>query len=716
MNRREFVTVAAGATAVSLLAGRCPLRADPAGSSDETSPYKAWLRYYIGEEFDIPKRTEAVAAFCRRVGIDGVMLFSAAFEHQPWVLTREEYIKRAAAMGQAATILRQHGLGIDINVLITLGHVDAGPKPDGMPFPFQRMVDISGTVADSVPCPLDPNYIRHMAEFYAELVRQVRPEVIFADDDFRMTNHAPTINTGCFCPLHRKKLAEAMGKSDMTLEEARALLAEGPKKVETRELFARVMQDGMLGVTLAIRKAIDDVAPETRFGLMTSYPSNDRVMGRDYRTLAKAAAGKTRPIIRPNLGMYREGERRALPAAVDRTFWSASLVGPEVECITEVDGNWPHTRFYRSAATVLSNIVTTTFGGVANQSLFLYGFLDKPFDEDPEYGDTLQKHRRMFRVLARIVADCRPLEGVRVWYDHDRSAFHKCVPAPSQEYFVTSRDWISRLALNGLPIAYSTEGPSILQGDEGYAITKEQLCRELQQGVLVDADAAKALVERGLGAEIGLEAMPTINSQVTTEHLDVAEFAGSYFNRKITINPCYVPRSSFHRLVARPGARAASTLLELDATPVGPGMLVFKNAEGGRAAVMAYAQDGESGATIFASFGRQSQLRAVFEWLGRKPLPVIAEHTADLWVMIRRRPGNDRAVVMAANLSFDPVSEFALTVGQLPSGRWKVSRLQPDGSLLLLGQQESAGTKTTFQLTSRIEPQEAAVFELSRVG
>ena len=320
----------------------------------------------------------------------------------------------------------------------------------------------------------------------------------------------------------------------------------------------------------------------------------------------------------------------------------------------------------------------------------------------------------MFQTLARMVEDCRPVEGIRLWYDHERSVFCRRTSAPNLSAFTISREWITRLALNGLPIAYGGEGPAILQGDEGYTITKDQLRQNLKQGLLLEGNAAKILLDRGFGELIGLEAMQDINAQVTTEHLDAADFAGSYYDRKIVVGPLWTPPDHFYRLMPRSGARAVSTLLELDVNAVGPGMLVFENSDGGRAATMAYGRNGDAGPAVYVNYGRQAQLRAVFQWLSRKPLSVVVEHEADLWVMIRHNANQNRAVVMAANLSFDPRPEFALTVGNLTAGDWTTSRLRPDGTLRPLGRQKSTGTLTTFSFTSRVEPQEAAIFVLDR--
>ena len=129
---------------------------------------------------------------------------------------------------------------------------------------------------------------------------------------------------------------------------------------------------------------------------------------------------------------------------------------------------------------------------------------------------------------------------------------------------------------------------------------------------------------------------------------------------------------------------------------------------------MAYGMDGNQG--VYTSYGRQAQLRAVFEWLNHKPLPVVVEHEADLWVMIRRNLNQKQVVIMAANQSFDTLRKFALAVGNLAAGEWNTARLQPNGTLLPLGRQRVAGAKAIFQFAGRVEPQEVAVLVLERVA
>ena len=675
--------------------------------------FSSYLRYYISEEHDIESRAKSVVAFCRRVHFDGVMLFTGSHERDPWViLDRERYVRRAEGLGQAARILRKAGLAVEINVISTLGHGDPGIPPGMRKLPFQTMVNFDGAESRGIPCPLDPDYIRLIVDFFAEMVRYVRPEIIWADDDFRLTNHMPAIDMGCFCPRHLSKLASSIGLDTLTLEEERSLLADSnPDSVKNRKAYAEVMEETMANVVRRIRSAISKIDPVVRFGIMTSNPGIDRLTGKPYRRLSRAAAGdQTRPIIRPHLSAYRDGERRFLPLALDTTLWTAQVAGEDVEKVSEIDGHWPHGRYHRSTATIINATVAATFCGISRHSFFLYGFLDRPFTEDPEYGTALRRHRPMFERLAEMVAACGPLEGIRLWYDDDASVFHRTGVTDGGGSFTVSRQWIERLALLGLPVGYGATGPAILAGDDGYAVTKRELEAQLKHGVLIEAKAAEALLDRGYGKLIGLKGMQPIGSLITTEILDVGEFAGSHHGRKIVVGPELTPREHFYELLPVNGAQPVSTLLELDRNPAGPGILIYENPRGGRAAVLAYGREGDAGPVVYTNHGRREQLRCVFEWLNRRPLPVVVEQTPDLWVLFRRSADRRKMLIMIWNGSFDPVRSFSLVLGDATPGPWRISRLIPSGRVRPLGAHIVDELRVPVPIISPIDPQETAIF------
>jgi hypothetical protein len=96
---------------------------------------------------------------------------------------------------QCAFVKRMQGRGLDMQICLssTIGHTDEWTVPGGWP----TMVGSDGIVAKAVACPRAAKFKEYLcatARKYAEL----KPTVIWLDDDFRMSHHPPA-DHACFC-------------------------------------------------------------------------------------------------------------------------------------------------------------------------------------------------------------------------------------------------------------------------------------------------------------------------------------------------------------------------------------------------------------------------------------------------------------------------------------------------------------------------------------
>jgi hypothetical protein len=64
------------------------------------------------------------------------------------------------------------------------------------------MVDVYGTKSNAVACPLCPNFREYISNLFAYYAREIEPDTIWVEDDFRLHNHLPLEWGGCFCDLH----------------------------------------------------------------------------------------------------------------------------------------------------------------------------------------------------------------------------------------------------------------------------------------------------------------------------------------------------------------------------------------------------------------------------------------------------------------------------------------------------------------------------------
>ena len=151
------------------------------------------------------------------------------------------------------------------------------------------------------------------------------------------------------------------------------------------------------------------------------------------------------------------------------------------------------------------------------------------------------------------------------------------------------------------------------------------------------------------------------------------ESAGDFLNRDET-----VAEASKYRLVPFEQAVIVSRMLGPEGHFSVPGMVLFKNPNGGRVGVIP--QNGSRGDFLLVDFRgwkRQFVLRKMLEWLNEGPLPLFVENAANICPF--RKDGNQRLLVGIANLSGDPLDELRFRAAPLGSGQITVDYLDAAG-------------------------------------
>ena len=163
------------------------------------------------------ERIKSVVDFCKKYAFDNVMLFINSEEYNVGHMTKEEAEPWVETIKRASAILKDAGLTVSLNPWMEVGHLDRGRKlKEGQNFVTQQ--DFNGNVCDMVSCPLDENWLAYFLDFYAYLIRETEPEVIWVEDDFRLHNHAPLEYGGCFCEHHMRAFNDKLG-TNYTREE-----------------------------------------------------------------------------------------------------------------------------------------------------------------------------------------------------------------------------------------------------------------------------------------------------------------------------------------------------------------------------------------------------------------------------------------------------------------------------------------------------------------
>ena len=265
-------------------------------SKEKTMNYKTYhncLRVQITNDSLQNERINNIADHCANYGFDNVMLCINQEEFNVGHITLEMAKPWIEVLKKAANVLREKGISVSINNWIEIGHADRGRHWfDGQD--FQPFVDMNGKSADNIACPLCENWFNYFSEYAAYIVKEIKPDTFWIEDDFRLHNHAPLYGVGCYCPKHMAYYNQKLGTNYTREEFLNKAFAPGPLNKE-RKVWLDANRDVMLTLANKLAKAIKNANPATDLAIMTSRPAMHCIEARDWdKLLSNFAKGGTK--------------------------------------------------------------------------------------------------------------------------------------------------------------------------------------------------------------------------------------------------------------------------------------------------------------------------------------------------------------------------------------------------------------------------------------
>jgi len=151
---------------------------------------------------------------------------------------------------------------------------------------------INGDISAHGYCPLDENFRSDYIKGI-EALASFKPDIIMLDDDYRF--HSRPYYMGCFCEKHLEAYYKIIGEI-VPREKIEKLVWSGGEN-KYRSAYMHLMGDTLSSFAKELRKHIDSVCPETRFGFCSCLESWD-ANGVDAIQLSKDFAGGTKPFTR----------------------------------------------------------------------------------------------------------------------------------------------------------------------------------------------------------------------------------------------------------------------------------------------------------------------------------------------------------------------------------------------------------------------------------
>ena len=262
------------------------------------------LRIQVVPKYHEEQRIESIVEYCKKYKFDNVMLFINAEEYNVGHMTKEEALPWLSAMKRIKDVLTKAGITVSLNPWMELGHLDRGRKLKRRQN-FVTQCDYDGKQCKMVACPMDENWLEYFLDFYAFIIKEIQPEVVWIEDDFRLHNHGELKFGGCFCEHHMKAFNEKLG-TNYTREEFTDLLFRKEPNDDVKKAFLEVNRKSMVELAEKIGKMIHGLGLGTKVGLMSSTHQAHSMEFRDWQGIHNGFAQSGPKINRLHLPLYIE--------------------------------------------------------------------------------------------------------------------------------------------------------------------------------------------------------------------------------------------------------------------------------------------------------------------------------------------------------------------------------------------------------------------------
>ena len=599
-------------------------------------------RIAIGE-FETARARKKVIAECRRMGATRVMLFNTYGHIEPGHLDLDETRRRADIISHASRDFRAAGLGVGVNIHVTLGMNMSPPRQ--VPLNAQHTVDFDGDVFTETYCPFDPGFQNYTAETYAILAAVEGIDDIWIDDDFRYKNKAGQ----CFCPLHLEAFAQDTGRPWTRRQVIDALRSDTLVPTDLAVKWGHVQNRALIDCAGAIADAVRRVAPHLRIGFMP--PShNVSFYGTDsVREICQRLNPNTRGLARPEYGGYSDIDRVAWGPYCP-TWAMQRAVGDTYEGWPELE-TWPGTGFNHSARVVqmklawgaIHGYVSTTLSGARRDKPILKAIANAkaqiteitPFVTSPDW-----QTRGVSLELSENTL------GLRTKADH-----------------LTLEHFAARLMTRtGLPIWPAGGCGRVLVGNSPLA-RADELQQFAREGMIIDRDAFAILREMNRDDIIGPANIIDNPGFPAAERYTKSDLNGKAAAQTVDLAPLAVVRHNL-ALYHIPDSPEFTPLCWLDdqgRQPLGISTWT-RQWSGGKIAVLPFSLNEHDCEHGFLTALRKNQLETILEWLTGQPLPLRFGYgeAFDLQAVYREHRDGDRIFLGLANFGLDDANEFAL--------------------------------------------------------
>ena len=413
-------------------------------------------------------------------------------------ITKEEAKNWVDGIFRAKKLLTEQGIVTSLNPWVTLNHYDGGRKlKDGQN--FRTMVGIDGVKTETVACPLCENWRKYYVDLINYYVSEIKPDVLWLEDDLRLSNHEPT-SYGCLCEEHVKLLNEKLSAHYSREELIQKILDDEKVRNAFIDLSRETIEE-------TISYIIENVPMQKTFGVMTSGAAAALREGRNHERLYSILSKNgEKPYNRLHLGAYRQmGVQEYAWGINSSAMWHRFIGEDGAHFVSEVE-SYPHTLYTKSANFTKFQIMTSAPLCLDGATLSIFEFNGNGIVDGEKYAKALKEIKPFLSKLNELNFKPSLMHGVYVLYDEKSPYTIQSKNRSWGEYCPKDSWWFAYLEQLGVACIYgknvSVRGKVVaLSGQVVRNYTKEQLVSLFANNfVLVNAECVETLMDMGLGS------------------------------------------------------------------------------------------------------------------------------------------------------------------------------------------------------------------------
>ncbi len=549
--------------------------------------------------------------------------------------SQEALLREQRLFCENSVFLQENGFAVGAWLAPTIGYGGRFDEDNGASERYTRIRFTSGKEAVGAYCPLDQ---RFRADFLntVKAVAQTGVKKILLEDDFTLSGGKGYPGAlACCCDIHLQQLKRRIGQ-EVSPKLLQQKLFEGGEN-PWRDAWVELQGETLKNLAADIEKTVHQVDPQIQIGLSANASSYE-MEGIPFPELARIAAGACKPFVRMTGAPYWKNALTLssnIEAIRVQSHWCADM-----ERLTEGD-TYPRPRHWVPAAFLEGyDMVLRADGGSSGILKYMLDYNSTP-EYEPGYVIRHNKNQPHYREIAHRFSGKHTV-GLNLFeqmdkfrqreYGEDESIESFCVRAelPLMSQWLTTD--------NSIPTAYgATDCASMVFGENARYISQELL----QNGVILDAQAAKILAKAGI--DLGLRAWERAEIPAAEVFPAYRERTIAGFDRSDGVFYDFTldRRAEVHSWFQVSRHEGLATLPEGEDCDRYPACYFYENEKGQRFMVYSfvassvYVTSGWNNG-LFRNYCRQRQLAEGVKYLQGRPLPAMCFQCPELYILCKR--------------------------------------------------------------------------------